>query len=56
MAEGLDRHEAIHAIGSLVSEQIFNVLKHDRGGGELNSEYEEKLKRLTVESWRNQFK
>lgn len=52
MEEGLDRHEAVHAIGSVAAEQIFSALKE--GGGDLNAGYVEKLNRLTAESWRKQ--
>src|SRR5271165_4164592 len=33
MAEGLDRHRAIHAIGSLLSEHIFDLIHNSEGGG-----------------------
>jgi hypothetical protein len=51
MAEGLDRHEAIHAIGSVLSEQLFAALREE-GGDDPNAQYVEKLNRLTAESWR----
>ena len=51
MAEGLDRHEAIHAIGSVLSEQLFAALREE-GGAAPNAQYVEKLNRLTAESWR----
>ncbi len=53
MEEGLDRHEAVHAIGSVLSEQLFSALK-EGGGADLNARYVEKLNRLTAESWRKQ--
>ena len=51
MAEGLDRHEAIHAIGSVLAEQLFAALREE-GGDDPNAQYVEKLNRLTAESWR----
>ena len=51
MAEGLDRHEAIHAIGSVLAEQLFAALREE-GGADPNAQYVEKLNRLTAESWR----
>jgi hypothetical protein len=54
MKEGLDRHEAVHAIGSVLSEQIFAVLSEKGNSGTLNADYVEKLKHLTAESWRKQ--
>jgi hypothetical protein len=52
MNEGLDRHEAVHAIGSVLAEEIFGVLKRKTSGTDLNTQYLEKLNRLTAESWR----
>jgi hypothetical protein len=54
MKEGLDRHEAIHAIGSVLSEKLLQVMSEREGGGDLNADYMEKLKSLTAESWRKQ--
>jgi len=53
MAEGLDRHRAIHAIGSLLSEHIFDLI-HNSEGGEVdaNQPYFAALERLTAASWR----
>ena len=58
MREGLDRHEAIHAIGSVLTGRIFDALKHNKYKGresELSADYLEKLKQLTAESWRKSF-
>jgi len=54
MKEGLDRHEAIHAIGSVLSEEFFVVMSGQEAGGDLNADYTEKLKSLTADSWRKQ--
>jgi hypothetical protein len=54
MQEGLDRHDAIHAIGFVLAEQLFAVLNQEGESGTLNADYLEKLKHLTAESWRNQ--
>ena len=53
MEEGLDRHEAVHAIGLVLSEQLFAAMREE-GGGDLNAQYVEKLNRLTAETWRKQ--
>jgi Domain of unknown function (DUF1841) len=53
MEEGLDRHEAVHAIGSVLSDQVLAALREE-GGSDLNSQYVDKLNRLTAESWRKQ--
>ena len=51
MSEGLDRHDAIHAIGSVLAGQIFDALKHKDPTRDLNAEYQQKLKALTAQSW-----
>jgi hypothetical protein len=52
MSEGLDRHEAIHAIGSVLSRRMFNALKGKGSAADLNAQYVEELGQLTAESWR----
>jgi Domain of unknown function (DUF1841) len=52
MQEGLDRHDAIHAIGLVLAERLFDALKEGGEAVDLNAEYLEKLNRLTAESWR----
>lgn len=51
--EGLDRHEAVHAIGSVLSAHLFHLLKFKPQGADLNAKYYAELRRLTAESWRN---
>jgi len=46
---GLDRHEAIHAIGAVVAEQLYEVLHQRAHDPEV---YAAELDRLTVERWR----
>jgi hypothetical protein len=50
-AKGLDRHDAVHAIGSVVAKQIHAMLQglreHD------SAQYAAQLDALTAESWRN---
>lgn len=53
MEEGLDRHDAVHAIGSVLSEQLLGALR-EHCGADLNAQYVEKLNRLTAESWKKQ--
>jgi hypothetical protein len=52
MKEGLDRHEAVHAIGSVVAADIFRILKEKTPHDPVA--YAFKLARLTPESWRKQ--
>lgn len=50
MAEGLDRHEAIHALGSVLASQIHKTLQENRAVDE--AAYSRELNELTAESWR----
>lgn len=50
MAEGLTRHEAVHAIGVPLSAQMLDILKNQRPFDA--EEYERALANLTAASWR----
>lgn len=52
--QGLDRHEAIHAIGSVLSDTLYTTMNEPVLSSDLNTDYVEKLKSLTAESWRRQ--
>jgi hypothetical protein len=54
MNEGLERHEAIHAIGSVLSETLFAAMRERHVESDLNADYVDKLKSLSAESWRKQ--
>lgn len=49
--QGLDRHEAIHAIGAIVSAEVFDLLK---GNVQEFSpkKYRRKLEKITAKRWR----
>ena len=53
--EGLSRHDAVHAIGSVLAEHIYELLKGEPGsaGGDPNAAYAEGLKKLTAAAWQN---
>jgi hypothetical protein len=50
MAEGLNRHDAIHAIGSVLMQHLLAVMQ-DRAEGELNEPYIRDLATLTAKKW-----
>jgi hypothetical protein len=50
LQEGLDRHEALHAIGSVLAEELFDVMKSKRPHDA--AAYAGKLRSLTASSWR----
>jgi hypothetical protein len=50
---GLTRHEAVHAIGMVLAEQIYDVLNDETAGqSDLNRPYLGRVKQLTAEQWR----
>jgi hypothetical protein len=51
MAEGLDRHDAIHAIASVLAEHIWHLLRKDRVGDDPNERYFQAVRALTAKKW-----
>jgi hypothetical protein len=52
-SEGLTRHEAVHAIGSVVVDQIFDALKGDPGAqSDPGASYLDRVRRLSADEWR----
>jgi hypothetical protein len=52
MEEGLDRHEAIHAIGSALAENIYGLFHGTVAQPDPIQPYYAALDRLTAEEWR----
>ena len=52
-AEGLDRHDAIHAIASVLSAVMFDAMK-PQPNGDLNAAYFREVAALTAARWRSQ--
>jgi hypothetical protein len=54
-SEGLGRHEAIHAVGSVLAEHLYDLL-HERSGinDDVYTRYIEGLENLTAATWRAQ--
>lgn len=52
IGEGLDRHDAVHAVGSVLMAHLNETL---RAGAPNNEAYDEAVERLTAESWRKEF-
>lgn len=56
LAEGLSRHDAIHAIGSVLVGHINAImLQEDETESDPNEQYFRELHRLTAASWRKEF-
>jgi len=52
--EGLDRHEAIHAVGSVLMSIVFDVSYAPDVAGDINARYSQELVKLTAAGWRSQ--
>jgi hypothetical protein len=48
--EGLSRHDAIHAIGSVLAKHMFHVLK-GTSGPDSTEDYYDRVRRLTATDW-----
>jgi hypothetical protein len=52
MDEGLDRHDAIHAAGSVLAKHLWKISKGEiKSKDDPNQEYYDELKELTVQKW-----
>jgi hypothetical protein len=52
IAEGLNRHEAVHALGSVLTEMIVAVANDKETDGSRVDAYNEAIARITAEDWR----
>jgi hypothetical protein len=52
MEAGLTRHEAIHAVGSVLAEHIYDLLHTQSLPAEGHAPYYAALQQLTIEKWR----
>jgi hypothetical protein len=50
LREGLDRHDAIHAIASVLAGRVYDVLANE--SEDINERYAAELHQLTAKSWR----
>lgn len=53
MSDGLSRHDAIHAIGSVLAGHIYNLLDTKVVPTDPHASYYAKLQELTAEKWRD---
>jgi hypothetical protein len=51
---GLSRHDALHAIGSLLAEHIFEQLRDDAADGDPMAAYDAAVERLSAQGWLRQ--
>ncbi|GAB4337076.1 MAG: hypothetical protein Kow0037_19340 [Calditrichia bacterium] len=53
LTEGLDRHDALHAIGSILADQIFSATRDDKNKSRsLPESYYKGLRELTAKKWK----
>jgi hypothetical protein len=51
-AEGLDRHDALHAVGAALMHRMYDLMKDGLPEGDPNVGYWAELEQLTAENWR----
>jgi sirohydrochlorin ferrochelatase len=51
-AEGLSRHDAIHAVGSVLVEHLHRLIRDKPGSADAVESYFQELRTLTAEEWR----
>lgn len=51
MRQGLDRHEAIHAIGAIICNDIYEITRGEKTEF-LPKQYRRKLEKITAKRWR----
>jgi alcohol dehydrogenase (cytochrome c) len=54
--EGLDRHEAVHAIGGILIRILFDAVDKPDDGDDINARYNRELDLLTAADWLSQLK
>ena len=50
--EALSRHEALHAIGSVLAGDLYELMREGADTGDIYSRYLERLEKLTAAQWR----
>ncbi len=55
MGEGLDRHQAVHAVASVLTGQLFDAFKDPEARVFPREAYNAAIEQLTAESWRRDF-
>lgn len=51
LVEGLDRHEAVHAIASVLAEHLYNLMKGHSPEVDPNEPYYRALEKLSAATW-----
>ena len=54
-AQGLERHDTIHAIGAVLADHMWEMMRADPSAGDPNVDYYAALDQLSAESWRRDY-
>lgn len=52
-AEGRDRHDAVHAVASVLAEHVHSLLSSEANAGNPQAVYDAAVERLTAKQWRD---
>lgn len=52
MSEGLDRHDAVHAVGMALAAHMYDMVKRKSSSADPNAEYFARVEKLTAKAWR----
>ena len=57
MSEGLDRHDAIHAVGAVLSKYLWSVMRdsNESVADNWSDEYFGEIRNISVEKWHEEF-
>jgi hypothetical protein len=55
MQEGIDRHEAIHAVATVLAEHMSDLARNSPPQADPNARYFAALEKLTVDTWRQTY-
>jgi len=53
LKQGLDRHDAIHAIGAIVAEHTFSLIRDESVDNPDQERFRGRLQKLTAKRWRS---
>lgn len=52
---GLTRHAALHAVGAVLAEHLFDLFRGTSESGDTMAKYDAAVDRLTADSWRRDY-
>lgn len=55
MAEGVDRHDAVHAVGSVLLEHMHDLLQGGTPTERTHSQYDQALEKMTAKGWLDEY-